>query len=155
MNFVRFVSLTLTMALGCFFSSTSLADTLPLSKAEAFLEKGMAHLKAKGKDVAFEDFNKPDGPFVDGELYFYAYDMQGNCLVLGVNPKLVGKNLLELKSSNGVFQIKELIAQISAKGTANVEAEFTNPTTKKVQPKILLAKKIPGFDGFLGTGVYR
>lgn len=133
----------------------SMAQTTPLSKADAFVEKALAYVKANGKEAAFAEFNKPNGSFQDGELYIYAYDYEGNCLALGANPKLVGKNLLEIKSSNGVYQIKELVKQIKEKGTAHVEAEFTNPTTKKVQAKVLTAKKIPGFDGFLGSGVYK
>jgi signal transduction histidine kinase len=131
------------------------AQTVPLSKAEAMVDKALAFIKANGKDAAYAEFNKPDGQFHDGELYIYAYDFEGNCLALGVNPKLVGKNLLELKSSNGVYQIKELISQVKAKGTATVEAEFVNPTTKKVQPKVLLAKRVPGTDTLLGSGVYK
>jgi cytochrome c len=131
------------------------AQTTPVSKAEELVDKALAAIKSQGKDAALAEFNKPDGHFVDGELYIYAYDLEGNCLALGANPKLVGKNLIELKSSNGVYQIKELIAQIKAKGSARVEAEFTNPLTKKVQPKILVAKRVPGAEYFVGSGVYK
>jgi cytochrome c len=131
------------------------AQKIPLSKAEALVDKALAHVKAKGAEAAFADFNRPDGGFMEGELYIYAYDLKGNCLALGVNPKLVGKNLWEIKSSNGVYQIQELSAQIKEKGVAQVEAEFTNPETKKVQPKILIAKRIPGTDTFVGSGVYK
>lgn len=131
------------------------AQSVPLSKAEAMVDSALAYIKTHGTAAAFAEFNKPTGPFQDGELYIYAYDMQGNCLALGVNPKLVGKNLWEIKSSNGVYQIKELVGQLKAKPVAYVEAEFTNPETKRVQPKTLIAKRIPGFDGFVGSGVYK
>ncbi|MDD0840763.1 cache domain-containing protein [Curvibacter sp. HBC61] len=143
------------LALCTFGSDLAHAQATPLSKAEALVDKALATLKSQGKDAALAEFNKPDGAFVDGELYIYAYDLEGNCLALGANPKLVGKNLIELKSSNGIYQIKELIAQIKAKGVAHVEAEFTNPLTKKVQPKVLVAKRVPGADMFVGSGVYK
>lgn len=137
------------------FGTMATAQKIPISKAEALVDKALAHIKAKGAEAAYADFNKPDGGFMDGELYIYAYDLKGNCLALGVNPKLVGKNLWDIKSSNGVYQIQELSSQIKAKDVAHVEAEFTNPETKKVQPKILIAKRIPGTDAFVGSGVYK
>lgn len=152
--FKQIFNLILVVAIAMGFTN-AYAQKVPLSKAEAMVDKALAHIKAKGAEAAFADFNKSDGPFMEGELYIYAYDMKGNCLALGVNPKLVGKNLWDIKSSNGVYQIRELSAQIKDKGVAQVEAEFTNPETKKVQPKILIAKRIPGTESFVGSGVYK
>ena len=47
-----------------------------------------------GKEKALKAFNKPDGKFVKGEMYVFAYDLNAVMMAHPVNPKLVGKSLL-------------------------------------------------------------
>jgi signal transduction histidine kinase len=59
-----------------------------------------------------------------------------------------------MQDPNGKFIIKEMIATASGKGSGWVDYDFANPTTKKLAPKSSYVQKLPGFDGFLGVGVY-
>ena len=45
-----------------------------------------------GKTAALSAFNDPKGEFIDGELYIFAYDMNGTVLSLPYQPDLVGEN---------------------------------------------------------------
>jgi signal transduction histidine kinase len=124
-------------------------------QAKALVEKALAYTKANGTEKAYKEFNTPGGQFFDGELYIFAYDMQGNNLALGGNPKMTGKNLLDMKSADGKFVIKDFIEIIKGKGEGWYDYKWSNPETKKIQDKSSYIKKIPGADAFLGCGFYK
>lgn len=124
-------------------------------QAKALVDKALAHVKAVGPEKAYQDFNTPGGKFVDGELYIFAYDTQGTNLALGGNPKMAGKNLIDMKSADGKFVIKDFIEIVKAKGEGWYDYKWSNPETKKIQDKTSYVKKIPGSDAFLGCGYYK
>ena len=46
-------------------------------QAKAFSERAAAYIEQAGEEKAFADFTRPDGGFVDGELYVFCYDHKG------------------------------------------------------------------------------
>lgn len=124
-------------------------------QAKVMVGKALTYAKANGPEKAYKEFNTPGSQFFDGELYIFAYDMQGNCQALGGNPKMAGKNLLEMKTADGKFLIKDFIEIIKTKGEGWYDYKWTNPETKKIQDKTSYIKKIPGTDVFLGSGFYK
>ncbi len=132
------------------------ADTLETAKkkAVALVNKGIAHIKTAGEQKAFADFSDKNGGFVNGEYYLFIVDFNGNTLAHGGNPALVGQSLLELKDADGKFFIKEFIKATREKKAAWVDYKWSNPTTKKVEPKSTYVKKMEGKDYFLGCGIY-
>ena len=81
-----------------------------------------------------ERFTVMRGPFIDKDLYVTVYDMKGNCLA-HVNPKMVGKNMMELRDADGKYHIKERM-EAAQKGTSGwQDFKFFNPVTKKIEPK--------------------
>ncbi|MBI1773146.1 MAG: cache domain-containing protein, partial [Burkholderiales bacterium] len=68
------------------------------AQAQAMVKKGIAHIKKNGKEKAFADFNDASNKdFHDRDLYLFVYDMNGVNLSHGANPKMIGKNLIDLK----------------------------------------------------------
>jgi cytochrome c len=123
--------------------------------AKAFAEKAAAFAKAQGKDKAVAEFNNPKGQFVKGELYIFMNDFSGICLAHGGTPQLVGKNLLGLKDANDKYFFKEMTELAKTKGSGWVDYSWTNPTTKKVQPKTTWIQRVEGQDYYVGCGVYK
>jgi hypothetical protein len=67
-------------------------------EAIAMATKAAALIKSAGKEKAFAEISDQKNiNFHDRDLYVYVYDMNGVALAHGNNPKMVGKNLLELK----------------------------------------------------------
>lgn len=124
-------------------------------QAKAMVEKAIAYAKANGPEKAYKEFNTPGSQFFNGELYIFAYDTQGNCLALGGNPKMAGKNLIDMKTADGKFLIKDFIEIVKTKGEGWYDYKWTNPETKKMQDKSSYIKKIPGTETFLGSGFYK
>lgn len=134
---------------------TTAAFAATPDQAKAMVEKALAYAKANGPEKAYKEFNTPGSQFFEGELYIFVYDMEGNNLALGGNPKMTGKNLLELKTADGKPLLKDFIEIIKGKGEGWYDYKWVNPETKKIQDKRSYIKKIPGTNAFLGCGFYK
>ena len=125
-------------------------------EAVALVKKAAAYLRENGKEKAFAEFNKPDGPFVDRDLYIFAYSASGDGtnLAHGANPKLIGKNLLDLRDADGKPIVKNFIEVANSKaGSGWVDYKWANPLTKAVESKTSYVEKVG--DVILGSGVYK
>ena len=126
-----------------------------IDEAKAMVEKADAYLKANGKDKAIAEFNNPKGQFVKGDLYIIVQDFDGIMIANGGNPKLAGQNHLQLKDSTGKAFVKEMIEVAKTKGAGVVEYSWTNPVTKKIQPKATYIKRVEGQNFYIGCGVFK
>ena len=111
-----------------------------VKEAEAMVKKAIAYYKKNGKERSLADFSKSPGPFVDRDLYVTVYNLQGDALS-HINPKMIGKNMMELRDPEGKYQIRERM-EAAAKGTSGwQDFKFFNPVTKKVEPKRMYWEK--------------
>ncbi|WP_331774783.1 methyl-accepting chemotaxis protein [Sulfurospirillum sp. 1612] len=91
--------------------------------------------------------------FDKGEGYFFIYDTQG---IRVMHPKLTdteGKNYINLKDSNGVKIIKELI-KVAQNGGGYVTYYFSKKKGGKPYPKLSYAKEFEPYGWVVGTGEY-
>ena len=134
------------LALGAFAADTA-------EEAKTLVDQAVAFTKANGKEKAFVEFNNHQGQFVKGDLYIFVVDLNGKCLAHGGNEKLVGKDVIGLKDSDGKFFIKDMVEGAKAKGSGWSDYRWTNPATKSIEKKSTYFKK----DGDLvfGCGIYK
>lgn len=130
------------------------ADKGTAEEASAMVKKGVEFIKNNGKDKAFAEFNNPTGQFVKGDLYVMCYDMEGNNKCHGSNPKLIGKNLLEIKDATGVFIVKSFIETAKTKGKGWVDYKWPNAVTKAVENKSTYVEKVDD-NLLIGVGIYK
>lgn len=124
-------------------------------EAQAMAEKAIAHIKQAGNDKAFADFTAKDSGWQSKDLYVFAIKFDGYVVAHGANRALVGKSLYEIKDPSGKSFIKEFIDVAKTKGSGWVEYHFADPQTKRNLPKSSYIIRIPGYDGFVGVGIYR
>ena len=111
-------------------------------EAKALLAKAVAHVKSVGPDKAVADFMVKPGPWVDRDLYLSVYDMTGKTMA-HVNPRMVGKDNMNLQDANGKFHVKERFEIVKmAKGKGQQEFAFLNPMTKQIEAKIMFFEKV-------------
>lgn len=124
--------------------------------AIALANKAAAYLKANGEDKAFAEFNKKDGLFADmsKDLYVFVFDLTGKCLSHGANPALIGRDLSGLKDSDGKYFIREFSLIAKTKGKGWIDYNWSNPTTKKIEPKSTYVLKVSD-DRLVGCGIYK
>jgi cytochrome c len=128
-------------------------DARTADEAKAFAERAVAHIKDVGEAKAYADFSRPDGGYVDGELYMFCYAPDGTNLAHGGNPGFVGKNLLGVKDPDG-FQVNaEIIKLGMAKGSGWIDFKWPNPVSKKIEAKSAYVIKIN--NAVCGSGYYK
>jgi len=131
----------------------SFAEQGTKAEAKALVEKAAAYIKVNGKEKALAEFNNPKGKFIDRDLYIFAYDFNGVNLALGSNPKMVGKNLLDLRDAGGNLLIRDLI-EVAKKGSGWYKYKWSHPHSKKIHDKTSYVLKIDD-SMFIGSGVYK
>jgi hypothetical protein len=127
-------------------------DPKELATAHALLKKAAAAIKAD-KASALKQIGDPKGPFVEGEVYVFAYDLTGTMLAHPTNPRLVGKNLVETPDVDGKLFRKEIVEGANAKGSGTVDYRYKNPESGKIEDKTTHYLKVN--DVILACGVYR
>lgn len=123
------------------------------TEATAMVKKGVAFIKANGKDKGFAEISNKGGQFTDRDLYLVVYGLDGTVLAHGANGKMVGKNLIDLKDIDGKEFVKERVALAKSKGTFWQDYKFTNPVTKKIEPKSMYCEKLE--DAAVCGGIYK
>jgi len=122
-------------------------------EAVAMVKKASAFLKANGREKALAEISNPRGRFVDRDLYVTVYDMAGTCLAHGFNPKMVGKNMLDLKDPDGKPFIKERSEVARSKDQFWIDYKYINPTTKQIGNKTMYTEKVG--DLLVSCGIYK
>jgi signal transduction histidine kinase len=123
------------------------------NEAVAMVKKATAFIKANGRDKAFAAFSDPKGQFVDRDLYVTVYDVSGTCLAHGFNPKMVGKNMIDLKDPDGKPFIKERSELAKTKDQFWIDYKYINPATKQIGNKSMYTEKVG--DLLVSCGVYK
>ena len=90
----------------------ALADGATKDDAIAMVKKAVATIKAEGPDKAYAEIDK-GGQFVDGELYAVVSSFEGVTVAHATNPKLIGKNMLEVQDVDGKFSSRRLVSSWS------------------------------------------
>ncbi len=105
--------------------------------AENLVKSAIAHYKAVGQDTAFGDYANRGGDYNHGEFYLFIQDLETSDMIFhGVNPKLVGKNLLKLKDTDGKTFVTEIHEKSKTVGKGWVDYKWPHPETKKITPKV-------------------
>lgn len=122
-------------------------------EAEAMVKKGVAFIKANGQDKGFSEITNKQGQFKDRDLYLTVYRLDGTSMANGANEKMVGRNLIELKDIDGKEFVRERVDMAKVKSSFWQDYKFTNPTTKKVEPKSMYCERLD--DNVVCGGVYK
>jgi methyl-accepting chemotaxis protein len=86
--------------------------------------------------------------------YIWINDLQGVMLMHPADPKLVNRNLSDLKDVNGKRFIQEFINVCQAKGQGTVDYMWPKPGEKEPTPKLVYIQLFKPWGWIIGTGVY-
>jgi len=130
-------------------------DTITPTPEElkAFVEKAYVYAQKVGKEQALAAFNDPNGEFIDGEMYIFAYGMDGEVLSLPYQPGLVGKNRWFREDPNGVKIMQRVIAR-AQQGGGYVYYMAPNPDHNFAQEFKLSYVMQVDDSWLLGSGIY-
>jgi signal transduction histidine kinase len=151
----KLTHLVAAAALACLCGNALAAANATPAEATAMVKKAVVYLKsnAKDKDKAYAEISNKAGAFTDRDLYVVVYAMDGVVRAHGANEKMIGKNLIELKDVDGKPFVQERIDMAKASPTFWQDYKFTNPVTKKIEPKSMYCERLD--DTVVCGGVYK
>jgi polar amino acid transport system substrate-binding protein len=115
----------------------------------AFVQGAAAYAKENGRAKALAEFSDPNGSFIKGELYIYAYAFNGTTLAHPINPESIGK---KREGANGVF-VQEM-GNVVRNGTGFYPFVYINPKHNRMLETKLGYGVMVDDDWWLGSGIY-
>jgi signal transduction histidine kinase len=139
----------------CATAAWSAADTPATAKeAEAMVKKGVAFIKANGKDKGYAEItNRDNKEFHDRDLYLAVHRIDGTCVAHGTNEKMVGKQFIDIKDIDGKEYIRERVEFAKTKASFWTDYKFVNPVSKKIEPKTAYCERLD--DTVVCGGIYK
>ena len=128
------------------------SDRASEAEAEAMVKKAVAFYARNGKEKALAEYMKNPGPFVDRDLYVTVYTPNADCLA-HINPKMVGRNVMELRDGNGKYHIRERMEMAGRGERGWQDFSFFNPANKQVEAKRMYWEKHDGL--IFAAGAYK
>lgn len=122
-------------------SSAYAAENATAKEAEAMVKKGVAFMKANGKEKGYAEITSKQSQFTDRDLYLTVYRLDGQMMAHGANEKMVGRNFIDLKDVDGKEFVRERLELAKTKGAFWQDYKFTNPVSKKVEPKSMYCER--------------
>ncbi|HZE90772.1 MAG TPA: cache domain-containing protein [Rhizobacter sp.] len=147
------LALLALLAVAWYTTASGWDDNATPAEAVAMVKRGVAYIKAQGKAQAYAEINARPGLFTDRDLYLVVYGIDGIVRAHGANPQMIGKNMLDLKDIDGKAFVKERVELAQSKGTFWQDYKFTNPVSKKIEPKSMYCEKLD--DAVVCGGVYK
>jgi signal transduction histidine kinase len=116
------------------FDAAADATRATEAEAQAMVKKAIQHYDKVGRGKAMADFSQAPGPFVDRDLYVVVDEMDGT-VIAHINPKILGKNMMDLRDADGHYQIRERLDAAKQSTSGWQDFKFFNPVTRKIEPK--------------------
>ncbi len=120
----------------------ALSEHATAKEAETMVKKGVAFIKARGKEQGYAEITSKQSQFRDRDLYLVVYGFDGKVWAHGFNEKMVGKVLIDLKDIDGKEFVRERSELAKTKSSFWQEYKFTDPMTKKVEPKSMYCERL-------------
>lgn len=151
---IRRILLALTFILGGIAPAFA-DDAADATKAQALVEKAVAYYKQVGREKAIADFSdKTNKDWVDGEWYVIVADADTGIFRAHLTKALTNDpKIWDLKDVNNRYIIRDMVE--AGKNNPNggwTEYVWTNPATKKAQPKKTFVRKVD--DSLFMVGYY-
>lgn len=119
------------------------------------VEDAAGQIKKEGK-AAFNKLYDPSGPFLVKDTYIFILDTTGVELVNPGFRNLEGRNLMDLKDSEGKLLVQEMFKAVEKDSTAWIEYMWPKPGDNRSTQKATYVRKVPLGDSWVlvGAGVY-
>lgn len=130
-------------------------DRMERSFVVDMVTDAIAEIEKYGRE-AFHIFHDPTGPFIAKDAYIFVLDMNGDDLVNPGFPNLEGRNLMEVKDTQGKQLVREMFKVVQTSGSGWVDYMWPKPGESiSTQKSTYVSKaKLEGQWVLVGCGVY-
>jgi cytochrome c len=138
----RAVAIAVMTGIALAASAAPTSEHASAKEAEAMVKKGVTYIKVHGKDQGYAEITSKQSQFRDRDLYLVVYGLDGMVWAHGANEKMVGKVLIDLKDIDGKEFVRERTELGKTKSSFWQEYKFTDPMTRKVEPKSMYCERL-------------
>lgn len=124
-----------------------------IEAAKYWVSTAVTYYKTQGKERSLVEFSNPKGQFCSGDMYVFAMTLNGIVIAHGADKQYIGRDFMEISDSIGDKYFQEVIEAANAQGSGVVEYWWINPSTQRIEPKILYLEKVD--DIIICSGVYQ
>ncbi len=137
------------------FAASTEKDKVTAEMIRAKVEEGCSLLQADGLP-ALAKFKGKGSAFIFSGTYIWIHDMNGKMIMHPIKFKMEGKELINLKDTQGKLFFAEMNKLAGEKGAGWVDYMWPKPGEKEGSKKISYVKlcKVGDQDLVLGCGVY-
>ncbi len=137
--------------------------TLPLAgparsdepqECETVIKQCVATFQEQGKEAALKAINDPKGPFVTGELYVFALNMENKMLAHPFDKKILNLSMSNVVDANGERFFTKMKEIAEKQGSGWVEYTWAKPGEEGAKRKKSYIMKVPGEELYVGAGYY-
>ena len=130
-------------------------DRMERSFVMDMVTDAIAEIENNGK-AAFHLFHDPTGPFIAKDAYIFVLDVNGDDLVNPGFPNLEGRNLMDVKDTQGKQLIREMFKVVQTSGSGWVDYMWPKPGESVSTQKSTYVSKAKLGDQWVlvGCGVY-
>jgi len=119
----------------------------------SIVDRAVAYAKEHGKDAALLELNNITGTFINGDLYVFAYGMDGTTLAWPYQPDQLGTNRAGAADVNGVNHIRRMI-EVAGDGGGWVYYVTKNPANNNREELKLSYVRPVDKTWLVGSGIY-
>ncbi|MDO9599002.1 MAG: cache domain-containing protein [Azoarcus sp.] len=121
-------------------------------QAKALLDQAAEKLK-HDPNAAVTEFNTLGGPFAQDDLYAFVFEIESRRFVAhAVMPRMLRTNGNNVKDATGRLIVLEMIAQVEAKGSGEIDYVWANPVTQQPEAKHTFFRRVGKY--IVGVGYY-
>jgi len=127
-------------------------DTNERLEVRRWVQKAIAFYENSSKEETLSRIADPKGPFIDGERYIFALDLEGKLLAHPFSRRLVGRNLMDLRDSEGRNFIRKLLTKAKNRGYGFIGYMWQAPNSQDELYKTIFFERVDGM--VLCSGFY-
>ncbi len=118
-----------------------------------FVDSAAGYAREHGKDASISEFNNVNGTFIEGDLYIFAYEMDGTTLAWPYRPEMPGTNRAGAADTNGVNHIRRMI-ELAREGGGWLYYVTKNPADNNREELKLSYVRPVDSTWLVGSGIY-
>lgn len=119
-------------------------DTGKRLEIRHWAQKAIAFYEGLGKENTLALIANPKGPFIEGERYIFALDIEGKLLAHPFSKELPGRSLTDLRDSEGRSFIRKVLAKAKTGGYGFVEYMRPVPASEGELHKTVFFERVDG-----------
>ncbi|MFZ0931630.1 MAG: cache domain-containing protein [Syntrophobacteraceae bacterium] len=107
-----------------------------------------------GKETLLREIADSRGRFVSDARYIFALDLNGTMVAHPMEPELTGRNLIDLRDSEGNAFIQKIVDTAKTRGYGYRDYKWRSPGSEDELPKTVFFEQVAGIilcSGFYGS----